>query len=73
MDVIFGEIYEDTKRICSSKSLSWRVQQSLVYIIEFLGRYNLDMPRLWTQEEDDRLVGEEAQGKGLVRTMDVAL
>lgn len=31
------------------------------------------MPRLWIQEEDDRLAGEEPQGKGLVTTMDVAL
>lgn len=54
-------------------AMGWLVQESLVYITEFLSTFDPDMPRLWSQEEDDRLVGEEPQGKGLVRRMDVAL
>ena len=56
-----------------SMAMGWLVQESLVYITEFLSTSDPDMPRLWSQEEDDRLVGDEPQGKGLVRRMDVAL
>ena len=31
------------------------------------------MPQLWSQDEDDRMIGEESQGKGKVRTMDITM
>ena len=48
----------------------WLIQESLVYITEFLSSANPEMPRLWTPEIDMRVTGEEAQGKGIVRKMD---
>lgn len=37
------------------------------------GTVDLDMPRQWTQDEDDRIVGEEPQGKGMVKVLDVSM
>lgn len=56
-----------------SMAAGWLVQESLVYITEFLTTSDPEMPRLWTQEEDDRLLGEQPQGKGLMRAMDATL
>lgn len=54
-------------------AMGWLVQESLVHITEFLVTVDPDMPRLWSQDEDDRMLGEEPQGKGKVRTMDVPM
>ena len=51
-----------------SMAMGWLVQESLVHITEFLVIMDPDMPRLWSQDEDDRMLGEEPQGKGKVRT-----
>lgn len=56
-----------------SMAMGWLVQESLVHITEFLVTVDPDMPRLWSQDEDDRMLGEEPQGKGKVRTMDVPM
>lgn len=63
------------QRACpeGSMAMGWLVQESLVYITEFLVTVDPDMPRLWTQDEDDRILGEEPQGKGMVRLMDVSM
>lgn len=53
-----------------SMAEGWLIQESLVYITEFLSSANPEMPRLWTPEIDMRVTGEEAQGKGIVRKMD---
>ena len=54
-------------------AMGWLVQESLVHITEFLVTMDPDMPRLWSQDEDDRMIGEEPQGKGKVRTMDITM
>ena len=53
-----------------SMAEGWLVQESLVVITEFLGSTNTEMPRLWYHDTDVRVVGEEPQGKGVMRKMD---
>ena len=53
--------------------MGWLVQESLVYITEYLSTSDPELPRLWTQEEDDCVAGEEPQGQGLQRRMDPIL
>ena len=43
----------------------WLVQESCVWITEYLGRVDKAMPMLWSSKDDDRLVDEVRQGKGL--------
>ena len=51
----------------------WLVQESLVYITKFLGRKEESTPVLWDNKEDERMVGEVAQGNGLQCKMDSIL
>ena len=48
-----------------SMAEGWLVQESCVWIIEYLGRVDKAMPMLWSSKDDDRLVDEVRQGKGL--------
>ena len=41
--------------------------------MEILSISNLDMAWLWTQEEEDQLMGKVYQAQGMQRTMNVAL
>ena len=45
-----------------SMAEGWLVQESLVFITEFLGMSDPEMPRLWSDNEDVRLIGDEPQG-----------
>lgn len=56
-----------------SMAEGWLVQESLVYISEFLGKSDESMPVLWENKEDERMVGEVPQGNGLQRKMDSIL
>ena len=47
-----------------SMAEGWLVQESCVWISEYLGRVDKSMPMLWNMKDDDRLVGEVRQGKG---------
>ena len=48
----------------------WLVQESLVYISEFLGRRDNTMPLIWGNKEDERAVSKLPQGNGIERIMD---
>ena len=56
-----------------SMAMGWLVQESLVYITEYLSTSNPKLPRLWRQDENDQISGEEPQGQGLQRRMDPIL
>ena len=45
-----------------SMAMGSLVQESLVYVTEYLSMLDPELPQLWTQEEDDRVAGEEPQG-----------
>ena len=46
-----------------SMAMGWLVQ-------DYLSTSDPELPRLWTQDENDRITGEEPQGQGLQRRMD---
>ncbi|RYA39311.1 DUF4218 domain-containing protein, partial [Enterobacter cloacae complex sp. GF14B] len=52
-------------RLERSMAEGWLVQESLVLTTEFLSVSDPKMPRLWSDEEDARLVGEEPQGQAV--------
>lgn len=52
-----------------SMAEGWLVQESMVYITEFLAHTNPSVPRLWDNKDDERVVGELPQGKGSIRRM----
>ncbi|RYA67492.1 hypothetical protein DD598_28100 [Enterobacter cloacae complex sp. 2DZ2F16B1] len=54
-----------------SMAEGWLVQEFLVLTIEFLSVSDPEMPRLWSDEEDARLVGEEPQGQGVPKKMNL--
>ena len=56
-----------------SMAEGWLVQESLVFISEFLSSADPDIPRLWSPDTNARLLGEEPQGQGVQRRMDVSL
>lgn len=56
-----------------SMAMGWLVKESLVYITEFLTTTDPDMPKLWSQEEDERVTGVVPQGQGVQRVMDETL
>ena len=56
-----------------SMAEGWLVQESLVLITEFLGSSDPEMPRLWSQETNIRVIGEQPQGKGVMKKMDNSL
>lgn len=56
-----------------SMAEGWLVQESLVLITEFLGSSDPEMPRLWSQETNLRVIGEQPQGEGVMKKMDNSL
>ena len=56
-----------------SMAEGWLVQESLVFITEFLISYDPEMPKLWSQDANIRITGEEPQGKGIMRKMDIRM
>lgn len=56
-----------------SMAEGWLVQESLVYISEFLGKKEDSLPLLWQNIEDKRMVGDVPQGKGKQCKMDSSL
>ena len=56
-----------------SMAEGWLVQESLVFITEYLSSVDPEMPKLWSKDTDNRVSGEEPQGKGIMRKMDNAL
>jgi len=57
-----------------SMSEGWLVQESCVFISEYLA-HNKDknMPHLWSTKDDDRVMGEVPQGNGLLKVFDEAM
>lgn len=47
-----------------SMAEGWLVQESCVWISEYLGRVDQDLPLMWSNKDDDRLVGDVPQGQG---------
>ena len=47
-----------------SMAKGWLIQESLVYISEFLGQVANSLPRLWSNEEDLRMTSIVPQEKG---------
>ena len=56
-----------------SMAEGWLVQESLVFITEFLISFNPKMPKLWSQDVNIPVTGEEPQGKGIMRKMDIRM
>ena len=57
-------------RLEESMSEGWLIQEPLVYITEYLSSLDLEIPQLWSQESNRRVIGEEPQGQGIQRKMD---
>lgn len=54
-----------------SMAEGWLVQESCVYISEYLaGKKQNIMPHLWSTKDDDRLTGKVPQGKGVLKLFD---
>lgn len=53
-----------------SMAEGWLVQESFVYMSEYLCRIDPSMPRLWSMEVDERLISHVPQGKGKPGRMD---
>ena len=47
----------------------WLVQESCVWITEYMERVDKSMPKLWSTKDDERLVGEVRQDKGTLFCM----
>ena len=60
------------QRACpeGSMAMGWLIQESLFYITEYLSTSNLELPRLWRQDENDQITGEEPQGQRRQRRID---
>ena len=43
----------------------WLVQEACVWITQYLERVDKEMPMLWSTKDDERLINEVCQGKGL--------
>ena len=56
-----------------SMAMGWLVQESLVYITEFLITTGSNMPQLWKLEEDDKNLEDEPQGNGQVKVLSVSM
>ena len=48
-----------------SMAEGWLVQESCVWISKYLGSVDARMPKLWSMQDDDRLVSKVRQGKDL--------
>ena len=51
----------------------WLVQESMFYIMEFFVQLNPNMPRLWDDSDDPRVIGEVGQGNRWPKKMSVSL
>ena len=49
-----------------SMAEGWMVQESCVFISEYLSRSQNNDLQLWSTKDDDRLVGDVPQGNGVV-------
>lgn len=56
-----------------SMAEGWLIQESLVYISEFLGQVDSSLPRLWSNEEDLRMTSIVPQGKGQSKVIERTL
>ena len=56
-----------------SMAEGWLVQESLVFIIEYLSSVDPEMPKLWSNDTDNRVTGFEPQGKGIMHKKDNSL
>ena len=50
-----------------SMAEGWLVQESCVFISEYLSRIQKNVPELWSTRDDDRLLGDVPQGNGVVK------
>lgn len=50
-----------------SMAEGWLVQESCVFISEYLSRSQNNVLELWSTKDDDRLVGDVPQGNGVVQ------
>ena len=64
MKVLKGFVCQKAKPE-GSMAEGWLVQESCVWISEYLGRVDKTMPMLWSTKDDERLIDEVRQGKGL--------
>ena len=48
----------------------WLVQESFVYMSEYLSKVDSSMPRLWSMIVDERMISHVPQGKVKQRRMD---
>ena len=64
MKVLKGFVCQKAKPE-GSMAEGWLVQESYVWISEYLGRVDKTMPMLWSTKDDERLIDEVRQGKGL--------
>ena len=45
----------------------WMVQESCVFVSEYLSRSQNNFLELWSTKDDDRVVGDVPQGNGIVK------
>ena len=45
----------------------WMVQESCVFILEYLSRSQNNILELWSTKDDDRVVGDVLQGNGVLK------
>ena len=64
MKVLKGFVFQKA-RPEGSMAEGWLVQESCVWIIEYLGHVDREMPMLWNTKDDKRLIDEVRHGKGL--------
>ena len=50
-----------------SKAERWMVQESCVFVSEYLSRSQNNILELWSTEDDDRVLGDVPQGNGVVK------
>eukprot|EP00249_Psilotum_nudum_P025273 c29594_g1_i1 orf=1-213(-) len=47
----------------------WLVHESLCYTIEYLSIIDLMAPRIWTNEDNEKIFGEVLEGKGKLQKL----
>ena len=63
---IKGILY--VKELAQKEAWQWDgLFKNLLYITEYLSAPDPQLPRLWRQDENDQITGEEPQGQGLQR------
>ena len=51
----------------NSKAKGWMVQESCVFVSEYLSRSQNNVLELWSTKDDDRVLGDVPQGNGIVK------